>query len=251
MAAPSLLLVDAGNTRLKWATASPGGALRPRGELPSQEAGLRSIQKLARQFAHHRVITACVVPRLVPLFRRAFGQHAYFVTGQSPALGLSFDYPRPGELGADRLAAAVAVQADGAHPAIIVSCGTAVAFTVLDPEGRFCGGAIAAGLETQIHALSAATAQLPRVRLSRSGCLPARSTREAIRAGALFNFQGGAKEIVARLDAALPGKRRPRLFLTGGHASYLQGVFAGAELRPLLVLEGLRIIGARLFGSSS
>jgi type III pantothenate kinase len=242
------LLLDAGSTRLKWATASAGGAIRLRGTLLIRAATKPAIRKLAAGFPEHRAVLACVVPKLVPLFRRAFGKQLYVVTGASRDLPLSFAYPRPGELGADRIAAAVAAQGRKTGAAIIVSCGTAVAFTVLDEKGRLCGGAIAPGLQAQLDALLGATAQLPAVKLAGPIRLPGKSTRDAIRAGVLLNFRGGVKEIVARLAGALPGKSRPRLLLTGGDAVFLRGALGPrVELRPLLVMEGLRIIGTRVF----
>jgi type III pantothenate kinase len=249
---PPLLLIDAGSTRLKWAAVSRAGKIRPGGAMALREITAASIAKLARQFPGHRTILACVVPRLIPFFRAAFGQHVYVVTGRSPALQLPFDYPRPAELGADRLAAAVAAREDGIWPAIVVSCGTAVACTVLDEQGRLCGGAISPGLDAQLAALLGATAQLPATSLRAAQSLPARSTREAIRAGLLLGYQGGVKEIVSRLAESLSGTRAPRILLTGGDAARLGGIFgktAAAEVRPLLVMEGLRIIGARLFMS--
>jgi type III pantothenate kinase len=187
------------------------------------------------------------VPKLVPVFRRAFSQRITVVTGDSRALELSFDYPRPVEIGADRLAAAVAAHAGGCYPAIIVACGTATAFTVLDAKGRFCGGVIAPGLQTQLAALLGATAQLPATTLQVPRSALAKSTQDAIRAGVMLNFRGGVKEIIHELSKALPSRRKPHVLLTGGNTRYLAGnLDLPVKLRPLLVLEGLLIIGSRL-----
>jgi type III pantothenate kinase len=214
------------------------------GDVSAREVTADSLQKLARKFPRHRAVLSCVVPRLTTMFRRAFAGRLYVVTGASPKLPLPFAYPRPAELGADRIAAAAAAHAEGSWPAIIVSCGTAVAVTVIDAHG----GAIAPGLQAQLTALIGVTAQLPTVSLRQPKPLPAQSTEEAIRAGVLLNFRGGVKEIVTRLAEALPGKTRPHILLTGGDAAVLAGVFGRrAVVRPLLVAEGLRIIGARVF----
>lgn len=248
MAAPAFLLLDAGNSRLKWATAAGAGTIRPRGFLPARFVTARAIGKLAADFPGHRAVLACVVPKLLPWFRKAFGTRLHVVSGASEPPPLPFDYPRPAEVGADRIAAAVAVQVEGRWPAILVSGGTAVAFTALDAQGRLCGGAIAPGLGVQLASLLGATAQLPEVVLRQPRRLPARSTREAIRAGVLLQFEGGVKEIVARLAAALPGTSAPRLVVTGGDAAAVRAALgARAEMRPLLVAEGLRIIGTRVF----
>jgi type III pantothenate kinase len=168
------------------------------------------------------------------------------------ALGLRFDYPRPSELGTDRLAAAVAAHESGNGPVIIVSCGTATAFTVLDAEGRLCGGAIAPGLQTQLAALLGATAQLPATELIQPRSALAKSTQEAIRAGVMLNFQGGAKEIIQQLGETFSGNEKPSLILTGGNAHHLAGSLALPHtVRPLLVFEGLRIMGNRLWDSTA
>jgi type III pantothenate kinase len=252
MATPQFLLLDAGNTRLKWATAAIRGKISVRGDMPARDVTAAAVEKLARQFPRHRTVLACVVPKFLPLFRQAFAGRLYLVTGAAKPPLLPFAYPRPAELGADRIAAAVAAHADEKWPAIIVSCGTAVAVTVLDARGRLCGGAIAPGLQTQLAALVGATAQLsaPSLRLPKR--LLARSTQDAVRAGVLLNFRGGVKEIVSQLETSLPGNAKARLFLTGGDAPALKGIFgARAQVRPLLVAEGLRIIGARIFASHS
>jgi type III pantothenate kinase len=167
-----------------------------------------------------------------------------------PQLGLPFHYPKPQELGTDRLAAAVAAHAWGQYPAIIVACGTATAFTVLDAKGRFCGGAIAPGLQTQLAALLGRTAQLPDTLLKQPRSALGKSTQEAIRAGVMLNFQGGAKEIIRQLSGKLPRSPKPHLILTGGNAPLLaKNLDVPFTLRPLLIFEGLLIIGFRKFGS--
>jgi type III pantothenate kinase len=247
---PRFLLIDAGNTRLKWAVAGPLGRIVPAGDIATRDATPVQIAALARKYRGHRVVLASVVPKLVPVLRRTFAMGLHVVSAASPALGLGFAYPKPGEIGADRLAAAVAVQAEGKWPAIIVACGTATAFTVLDAQGRLSGGVIAPGLQTQLAALIDATAQLPDVTMRRPRAVVAKSTQDAIRTGALLNFQGGVKEILRQLGTVLPG-RRPRLVLTGGNARWLAGSLDFPHtLRPLLVFEGLRMIGLRAWGET-
>lgn len=246
--APEFLFVDVGNTRLKWAVARPGGPIRVAGDIATGDATGAWIRALAQKYRDHRAVLASVVPKLLPVFRRAFSGRLVEAGASLPELGLYFDYPNPSEIGADRLAAAVAVRASGRFPAIIVACGTATAFTVLDAKGRLCGGAIAPGLRTQLAALLGATAQLPGTALHRPRSALAKSTREAIRAGVILNFEGGAKEIIRQLSAAVPGGGKPHVILTGGHAEELAGSLDVAHtLRPLLVFEGLRIIGERVW----
>ncbi len=252
--APEFLLIDAGNTRLKWAMAGRKWPRRTAGDIATSDADPAWIKSLAQKFPNHPTILACVVPKLLPAFQRAFGEWLVVVTPALPELSrygdFPFCYPKPAEIGADRLAAAVSAQAWGQYPAIIVACGTATAFTVLDEKGRFCGGAIAPGLQTQLAALLGHAAQLPITRLKKPRNALGKTTQEAIRAGVMLNFQGGAKEIIAQLGATLRGRRKPHIILTGGNAPHLaHSLETPHTLRPLLVFEGLLIIGLRIFGS--
>jgi type III pantothenate kinase len=254
-APPEFLLIDAGNTRLKWAVAGRKWPGRIAGDIATRDASAAWIKSLALKYPGHPTILACVVPKLAPAFRRAFGRRLVEVNSALRELGgpkpFRFRYPKPQELGADRLAAAVAVHAWGQYPAIIVACGTATAFTVLDEKGRLCGGAIAPGLQTQLAALIGRAAQLPETLLKQPRSALGKSTQEAIRAGVMLNFQGGAKEILAQLRAALESGSRPHIILTGGNAPLLaKNLDVPHTLRPLLILEGLLIIGFRLFGPS-
>jgi type III pantothenate kinase len=237
---PPLLLIDVGNTRIKWATVTPRGSLRAGGQMATEKITSSWADALAGSHPAHHPVIASVVPHVSAKIRSAFGKRAALVTAESS--GLKFNYPRPGEIGADRLACAAAVRG----PAIIVACGTATAFSVMDARGRFCGGVIAPGLATQLAGLVGSGAQLPDTALRFPSRLPARSTRDAIRAGVVLNFQGGVREILLRLQKE--SKTKSRVVLTGGYARFLARAELGpVELRPLLVLEGLHIIGHRLF----
>jgi type III pantothenate kinase len=243
-AAPSYLLVDLGNTRIKWATAAGREPLRPAGNSPTAKIGAAWISALARKYRRQTVVLSSVVPRWVPAFERAFSRRIHVVGGQAGIPGLKFDYPRPGELGADRIAAAVAAQAFGSLPVIVVACGTATACTVLDAQGRISGGTIAPGIDAQLSALSSAAAQLPATGLRSVRGPIGKSTRDAIRLGVLCSFRGGVRETVERLGTAFA--HPPAVIVTGGAAQYL-GENPGFDyaLRPLLVLEGLHMIALR------
>jgi type III pantothenate kinase len=246
------LLVDVGNTRLKWTTAGRRWPTRIAGDIASKEATSTWINALARKYPNHPTILASVVPKTLSSFRRAFRGRLVEVNGAMPDgfhMDFRFHYPKPVELGADRIAAAVAAHAWGSHPAIIVACGTATAFTVLDAKGRLCGGVIAPGLQAQLDTLLGATAQLPATTLRPPRRALARSTEEAIRAGVMLNFQGGVKEIIRQLAKELPDHPKPQLIVTGGNARHFpRDIGFPVKLRPLLVFEGLLIIGFRLFG---
>ena len=241
-----MLLIDAGNTRMKWAEAAPRGPLRLRGHVATVQVTSAWAGALAKKFAGSSVVVASVVPGVTRNLRRAF-PHAVLVHGTLQGLPLSFHYPRPGEIGADRIAAAVGARARG--PAIVVSGGTATAFSVLDRRGRFCGGAIMPGRATQLAALLGATAQLPATTLPPHPRALGKSTRAAIQAGIVLGYRGAVRDIILRLQEELGAPAR--VLVTGGEADLLRGLrgVGRIEFRPLLVFEGLRIIAASLPGS--
>jgi type III pantothenate kinase len=103
-------------------------------------------------------------------------------------------------------------------------------------------------LQAQLAALIGSTAQLPDIDLRPPKRYLGNSTHEAIRSGVHLSFQGGVKEVLKRLSDELPGDRAPQIFLTGGHAgSIAMNLELPVKLRPLLVFEGLRMIGTRAF----
>ena len=250
MKAPSFLLVDVGNTRTKWAVGQHGThKLSHFGSCATADLTIAKIQALARRHSESPAVLACVVPKHIPSFRSVFARRLFVVRGDRPELGLAFNYPHPAEIGADRLAAAVAAHARNKFPVIIIQCGTATAYTMLDANGAVCGGAIAPGLEAQARGLLGTTAQLPPTTLSRKGRAPsalARSTRDAIRSGLLLSFQGGVRETIIQLKIDLATRRPISVLLTGGNAPLLP-MLAGLRHEPLLVFAGLRIIGERVF----
>jgi type III pantothenate kinase len=236
------LFIDVGNTQVKWADISAHGAMRVRGSLPTKSVAKVQIA-LAKNYARHQIVVASVVPRVTQMLRRTFPK-ALFVHGALRGLPLAFDYPKPVEIGADRIAAAIGAKGRGA--AIVVSCGTATAFSAIDKRGRFCGGAIAPGLDVQMESLLGATAQLPATKLGATSSALARSTQDAIRAGVFLGWQGGVREIVLGLRKELGTPAR--LIVTGGAAEHLRSLrgLGRMEFRPLLVFEGLRIIADTL-----
>jgi type III pantothenate kinase len=238
-----LLLIDAGNTRLKWAEVTARGAIKEEGWIATPAFTASRAAALRRTYARHRIVIASVVPTVSRTLRKVFPE-ALLVKGGLRGLPLAFSYPKPAEIGADRIAAAIG--AGKLAPAIIISCGTATAFSVLDARGQFCGGAITPGVETQSSALAGATAQLPETRPASGAKALGKSTRAAIRAGVLLGWQGGVIEIVRQLRQEVGASAR--VIVTGGEARHLRGVrgLRRVEFRPLLVFEGLRIIAASL-----
>lgn len=126
-----------------------------------------------------------------------------------------------------------------ATPVLVADAGTALSLTLVDGDGRFCGGRLAAGVTLQLRALAAGTALLPQVDQAwwqepSPGPWPL-ETRAAMVRGCL---EAGAAAIVqAWRQACGPGgsPRACQLWLTGGD---------GEALAPLLADQGVPFTAA-------
>ncbi|MFQ8868402.1 MAG: type III pantothenate kinase, partial [Eggerthella lenta] len=103
------------------------------------------------------VALASVVPALTMAWcaaaYRMIGKDALVCSAETAGALFEADYPNPHEIGADRVADAVAAKALYGAPVIVVDFGTATNMEVVDADGRFIGGVIAPGVETSASAL--------------------------------------------------------------------------------------------------
>ncbi|MFR1637723.1 MAG: type III pantothenate kinase, partial [Eggerthellaceae bacterium] len=103
------------------------------------------------------VALASVVPALTMAWcaaaYRMIGKDALVCSAETAGSLFEADYPNPHEIGADRVADAVAAKALYGAPVIVVDFGTATNMEVVDADGRFIGGVIAPGVETSASAL--------------------------------------------------------------------------------------------------
>lgn len=212
------------------------------------EYGLQMVGLLAqigRRVADlHGAVIACVVPSLLPVWQtvcRRLLATAPLVVGAGVKTGLRIRTESPRQLGADRVANAVAGKALFGGPLCIVDFGTTTTFDALAANGDYVGHAIAPGLEMAATALSAETAQLPEVILGRPASAVGRNTVESIQAGLLFGFVGLVEGMVARFRAELGPAMR--VIATGRHAPLIAAeTTVIARVEPWLTLHGLRLI---------
>lgn len=166
------------------------------------------------------------------------------VAGRDLPCPLSTRYQDPGRLGHDRwLGALAAHEAHGA--ALVVDCGTACTFNLVDAEGVFLGGAIAPGPQTMAQGLAARAPALPAVDLDRRPDLPATDPQAAVDIGVGLGFCALVEGLAQRLAAAGGLVEAPWL-LTGGAAEvYLRRGGARFVHEPDLVHLGLVSLASR------
>ncbi|MFC3907863.1 type III pantothenate kinase [Legionella dresdenensis] len=155
--------------------------------------------------------------------------------------GLNIKYRNPIEVGADRIANAIAAtQAFPAQNIIVIDYGTATTFCVIDARKAYLGGAILPGVRLSVDALSNNTAKLSAVEIIRSEQAIGRSTSESIQSGVFFGAVGACKELIANIKAEAFPEQDCLVLATGGFASLFEKSDIYHILMPDLVLQGVR-----------
>lgn len=154
--------------------------------------------------------------------------------------GLKIRVRNPGEVGADRIANAIAaVDMYPEEDRIVIDTGTATTFCAINRQNEYLGGAITAGLMLSMRALATNTAKLTSVDLVERPEALGRSTVESLQSGLYFGHLGLMRELIGRLtDGAFSG-RKPVVLITGGHAHLFEKESIVDKHVPDLVLRGL------------
>lgn len=242
-----LLVLDIGNTRLKWARFD-GDRIVSRGAIflaevehfveragfdrmpPSRVVGshvanMTSKDRVERQFA-------------------ALGVPVSWIASTPLACGVSNGYDDPARLGTDRWAAMVAAWRRGLAPCIVACAGTALTVDQLDERGQFIGGAIVAGYHAMLGGLAGNTAALS-VDAGDWTAQPT-NTRDALATGAIDAMVGAIERGQLRLTQRLRVRgisTTPRIILTGGSAyRLLTHLPEGNSVIDSLVLEGVYLL---------
>jgi len=188
------------------------------------------------------VVIGSVVPALTQTYRQAVESLFDLLPLQVSAdldVGLKFGYHDPHQIGADRIANAVAAYKMFQGPVIVVDFGTATTFDVISGQGEYLGGVIAPGLRTSASDLFARAARLPRfMEIQKPRQVIGKTTAESVQAGLFFGTVGQVDEIVTRIQADLGEKAA--VVATGGLAELIADQSRSIErVCPDLTLDGL------------
>lgn len=241
------LLVDIGNTSLRWAVLEGDvcgemRTVRHFGGLPIDLHAAWETLTPPRQVYVANVAGETIAAALTQACRSRWGITPEFVQTERETLGVRIAYTEPARLGVDRWLALLATHRHFPGDALIVDAGTAITYDVLKADGQHLGGLILPGIETMRDGLLTGT-QIPRVDVVDHADEPwARDTAPAIGSGTIQAPAALAERLQSRL-AELGGARVPRLLVTGGDGERLLAALpAAAELVPDLVLRGLALV---------
>ncbi len=190
------------------------------------------------------IAISCVVPPLIWILTQMSEEYFHvkpLIVNCHLKLNIRMKVDYPEEVGADRIANAVAVYEHYSTPAIIIDYGTATTFCALDEEGYYLGGAIAPGIELSSNALFEKTAKLPEVELTKPKYVIGRNTVQAIQSGVYLGHIGLTRELIKRFKKELSGDSL--VIATGGLGGLIvKGCSLIDKVDPWLTLKGLRKI---------
>ncbi len=167
-----------------------------------------------------KIAICTVVPDVMHSLKGAcqkYFKQSPFVLQAGVKTGLKIRYKNPLEVGADRIANAIA--ATGRYPGknlVIIDLGTATTFCAISKDKDYLGGSIIAGLRISMEALESKTAKLPSVEIVAPETALGKATIESIQMGLYYGHLGAMKEILARITREAFHGEQPYIIGTGG-----------------------------------
>ena len=190
------------------------------------------------------VIVGSVEPVLTTIFQEllmAVCNAPVIWVGPGIDVGVRLQVANPSEVGADRIANALAVKTFFGTPAIVVDFGTATTFDVVNKSGAYVGGAISPGLDVWVDALVARTAHLRRITIRQPRSVIGNSTLSAMQSGAFYGYAGLVDGIAGRIISELGWGTT--VVATGGLASLITPETPIVQtIDTNLTLKGLQLI---------
>ncbi len=241
----TILVIDIGNTSASVGYYRNGKVLNV-GRCPSRFKSMDEATPLFAAKPVDAVVIASVVPPVNARWKKALkaaGLPGPLFISHALNLGVPIDYPRPENIGADRLANAAAAARSLGAPSVVCDFGTALTFDILDAKKGYTGGIICPGLPLMFDYLAEKTALLPRVEPSKTKAVVGRNTEQAMRIGARLGYRGMVREILGALKNDFGVDELP-VCCTGGYAGWIfKDWDVKAVIDPKLTLRGVGIIG--------
>ncbi|QSR87235.1 type III pantothenate kinase [Candidatus Methylacidiphilum infernorum] len=237
-----MILVDISNSVTKIGLFKEG-ELRLLEKIPTAQISFEHTEKIAQMYPLEDLILCSVVPQKNLFFEKPFLGRLYQID-PTVFVGIPIHYPNPREIGADRLANAVALSLLYGYPAVAIDFGTATTFDIVDQKGAFCGGIIAPGLSMMTSYLHEKTALLPLVEIKEPSKVIAQSTEEALRVGAVHGYRGMVQYLIEKIKEELGLPQKFIVVATGGGSRLVCSQLKSVDvIDEMLTLKGIRLIG--------
>lgn len=193
----------------------------------------------------HMAAICSVVPDAVHSLRNCFRKYFRFepfLLQPGSKTGLKIRYQNPLEVGADKIANAIAAVARfPGENLLIVDFGTATTLCAVSKHKEYLGGIITPGMNTSMEALQSRTARLPTVEIVRPSEVLGRSTVESIQSGLYYGSLATVRALAASITAERFADQPPRIVATGGFGRLFEDEGLFDAFIPELPLIGLRL----------
>ncbi|UCG61405.1 MAG: type III pantothenate kinase [Candidatus Zixiibacteriota bacterium] len=249
-----LIAIDIGNTTIvvglyKNSTLKDRFHISTRLNMTSDEAGFLISGWLEKMSLSAEDVESVIVCSVVPALTNTFELTARKDLGCLPLmlshklkLPIKIDIPQPDQVGADRIANAVAGYTKFGGPIIIVDFGTATNFDIVNDKGAYIGGILLPGPETSMAELARKAARLFEVRIEPPDTVVGKSTAGALKSGLFYGTIGQVDYLVDKIIDET-NFSETKIVATGGFSRGLDKYSRHIRLiEPDLTLEGLRII---------
>lgn len=221
-----LLTIDIGNTNITLG-AYDAGVLSFTARLATETAktadqyavelkNLLSLECIGSEEIEDCIISS-VVPSVGKSLSAAVSKLCHIVPlmlGPGVKTGLNIKIDNPAQLGADLVAGAVGALDAYTMPCVIIDMGTASTVSVLDRNGTFLGGAIAAGVRLTLKALTENTAQLTSIPIEAPPSVIGRNTVECMQSGLVYGTAAMIDGMLEKIEQELG--ETPTVVATGG-----------------------------------
>ena len=236
----SCLLIDHGNSRIKWAlTTAADMAVGQAIDCRDEETDFSSWEKL--NTVQRVLVSNSAGPKafayLANRCQKQWQLNPEPLQAKPEQCGVINSYLEPQTLGADRWLALIAARQIYQGSLAVIDCGTAVTCDALSKEGVFLGGVISAGPKIAADALVKKAAHLDLDEMHYPGAFNT-DTASAVSAGSLIFTVGGIEKVLNEFRSKLGDEIR--VLMTGGWADTLAPLMdLDAAVYPDLVLQGI------------
>ncbi len=193
-------------------------------------------------------IDGAIISSVVPLVGRCVSNAisklcdiAPMMLGPGVKTGLNIKIDNPAQLGADLVAAAVGAIDEYTMPCVVIDMGTATTVSVLDSNGSFLGGSIAAGVNLTLKALTENTAQLTSIPIEAPQSVIGANTIESMQSGLVYGTAAMIDGLIDRIINELD--EMPTIVATGGLSKQIiDHCKSDIIYNENLLLDGLKVI---------
>ena len=242
-----MLLIDVGNTRLKWClheSIDTGAGYRS--SVYSKDNITPALDSAFAEIKSQPVWIACVageelVEQLSDWFSKQWGVMPVFAQSQASSMGLINAYQQVDALGVDRWLVMLAARHLYQRALCVIDCGTAITMDVVNAAGQHQGGLILPGLSLLQQSLQVKTSAIEQS--IETDVLLANNTAAAVGSGCRLMMRKAVPSIVKEFEQQLGVNLL--CVLTGGDSHLLRHEFKRYEYREDLVLFGLYLMASQ------